>query len=99
MIDQPEDDLDNNVIRDLVEQVWSAKSRRQIIFSSHNANLVVNGDAELVACCAYQREGDHSVGTIKSQGAIDVAEVREEIAAVMEGGPAAFKLRKEKYGF
>jgi type III restriction enzyme len=99
VIDQPEDDLDNHVIQDIVEEVWLAKSRRQIIFSSHNANLVVNGDAELVVCCDYRNVGDQSGGLIKVQGAIDIEAVRNEIAAVMEGGKEAFTLRKDKYGF
>jgi type III restriction enzyme len=99
IIDQPEDDLDNHVIKDIVQEVWLAKSKRQLIFSSHNANLVVNGDAELVICCDYRTAGDQSGGTIKSQGAIDIQEVREEIASVMEGGREAFALRREKYGF
>jgi len=99
MIDQPEDDLDSQVILDVVDQIWEAKHRRQLIFSSHNANLVVNGDAELVICCHYRKAGDHSGGTIKLQGAIDVPKVRKEITQVMEGGEKAFRLRKEKYGF
>jgi type III restriction enzyme len=99
VIDQPEDDLDNHVITDVVEQVWRAKSKRQLIFSSHNANLVVNGDAELVVCCGYRTAGDQSGGTVTAQGAIDIAEVCAEIATVMEGGRDAFTLRKEKYGF
>jgi type III restriction enzyme len=99
MIDQPEDDLDSQVILDVVDQIWEAKHRRQLIFSSHNANLVVNGDAELVICCHYRKAGDHSGGTIKLQGAIDIPRVREEITQVMEGGEKAFRLRKEKYGF
>lgn len=99
VIDQPEDDLDSQVIEDVVRRVWAAKRARQLIFSSHNANLVVNGDAELVACCDYRAAGDHSAGTIKLEGAIDVPKVREEITKVMEGGERAFRLRKEKYGF
>jgi chromosome segregation protein len=49
LIDQPEEDLGNPVMQEIVEQIWRAKQKRQIIFVSHNANLVVNGDAELVA--------------------------------------------------
>ena len=45
VIDQPEDDLDNATIQQIAEELWRAKERRQIIFSSHNANIVVNGDA------------------------------------------------------
>lgn len=40
-----------------------------------------------------------TVGTIKVQGAIDIEDVRAEIATAMEGGREAFTLRKEKYGF
>ncbi len=99
IIDQPEDDLDNQVILDIVEQIWSAKAKRQIIVSSHNANIVVNGDADLVICCDYRRAGDHSGGRIKCHGAIDVEQIRDEIKHVMEGGEKAFQLRKAKYGF
>lgn len=99
VIDQPEEDLDSQVIQDVVARLWIAKGNRQIIFASHNANLVVNGDAELVAVCDYRSAGDQSGGRIKVEGAIDVAEVREEITRVMEGGEKAFRLRAEKYGF
>lgn len=99
LIDQPEEDLDNQVIREIVEEIWRAKRNRQIIFSSHNANIVVNGDADLVICCDYRTVGDHSGGKIKAQGAIDVEEINREITAVMEGGEEAFRLRKAKYGF
>ena len=99
IIDQPEDDLDSQVINDVVSQIWAAKSKRQLVFSSHNANLVVNGDAELVVCCDYRAVGDQSGGRLKLEGAIDVPEVRKEITVVMEGGERAFRLRKEKYGF
>lgn len=99
IIDQPEDDLDSQVIVEIVEQVWTAKKSRQLIFASHNANLVVNGDAELVISCDYRAAGDHSGGRLKLQGAIDLENMREEITQIMEGGEKAFKLRKEKYGF
>lgn len=99
VIDQPEDDLDNQVISNVVEQIWKAKPKRQLIFTSHNANLVVNGDAELVICCAYRITGDQSTGHVTCEGAIDIKNVREEITKVMEGGEEAFRLRKEKYGF
>jgi chromosome segregation protein len=99
VIDQPEDDLDSQVLLEIVDLIWKAKERRQLIFASHNANLVVNGDAELVVCCDYREAGDHSAGEIKLEGAIDIPGVRNEITVVMEGGEKAFRLRKEKYGF
>jgi ABC-type lipoprotein export system ATPase subunit len=99
MIDQPEEDLDSEVVLDIVEEIWKAKGGRQLIFTSHNANLVVNGDADLVVCCGYRLGSDQSRGQIKLEGAIDIPEVRDEITLVMEGGEKAFKLRRDKYGF
>jgi chromosome segregation protein len=99
LVDQPEEDLDNPVVQEIVEQLWNAKQKRQIIFVSHNANLVVNGDAELVASCDYRKTGDQSGGRIATEGAIDIPEVRDAIKRIMEGGEAAFNLRREKYGF
>jgi chromosome segregation protein len=99
IIDQPEDDLDNQIIFDIVTRIWEAKTRRQIIFSSHNANLVVNGDAELVVCCDYRIAGDYSRGYVASEGAIDISEIRDSIKTIMEGGEKAFTLRLHKYGF
>lgn len=99
IIDQPEEDLDNPVILEIVKDIWNAKAKRQIIFSSHNANIVVNGDADLVICCDYREAGDQSGGRIKLTGAIDMDDIRGEITKVMEGGKEAFRLRLEKYGF
>ncbi|WP_114797090.1 TrlF family AAA-like ATPase [Gaiella occulta] len=98
LIDQPEEDLDSEVF-DVVERIWQAKRGRQLIFASHNANLVVNGDAELVIACSYRTAGDQSAGKIKLEGAIDVPAMRKEITHVIEGGEKAFRLRKDKYGF
>ena len=99
IIDQPEEDLDNPVIHEVVEQIWSAKTRRQLIFASHNANLVVNGDAELVVWCDNRRQGDQSGGKVAGEGAIDLESIRMAIKRVMEGGDRAFELRMRKYGF
>jgi len=99
VIDQPEDDLDNEMISEIARLIWDSKKKRQLIFASHNANIVVNGDAELVACCRYKIVGDQSKGEVEKQGAIDVPEICDEITKIMEGGEDAFKLRKEKYGF
>ncbi len=99
IIDQPEDDVASKMSPDIVKQIWKAKSSRQLIFASHNANFVVNGDAELIVCCDYVRAGDQTGGQIKIVGAIDNLDIKEEITLVTEGGKEAFKLRKEKYGF
>jgi type III restriction enzyme len=99
IIDQPEDDLDSEIVLAVAEQIGMAKSQRQLIFASHDANLVVNGDADLVVCCQYRVAGDHSGGRISHEGAIDMPDVREIITSVMEGGEKAFRLRTAKYGF
>src|SRR5438132_1541889 len=99
LIDQPEDDLNMKIISEVVETLWQAKTHRQIIFASHNANLVVNGDAELVVSCDYRTSSTESGGKIKLAGAIDVPDIKREITEVMEGGVDAFKLRQHKYGF
>lgn len=99
LIDQPEDDIDNRAINDIIESIWKAKNKRQLIFTSHNANLVVNGDAELVVCCDYKESSQQTQGEVKYEGAIDNQEIRKEITLIMEGGEKAFKLRQEKYGF
>jgi type III restriction enzyme len=99
LIDQPEDDIDNRAIDQIIRNIWDAKKKRQLIFTSHNANLVVNGDAELVVCCDYKDSNSQTRGIIKAEGAIDTKAVRSEITAIMEGGEKAFKLRMEKYGF
>ncbi len=99
IVDQPEEDLDNAIISRVVETIWSAKERRQIIFASHNANLVVNGDAELILHCAYVSADNKSAGHIACAGSIDEQKVCDAIKLVMEGGEQAFELRKAKYGF
>ena len=99
IIDQPEEDLDNEVVLDIVASIWAAKSKRQLLLSSHNANVVVNGDADLVVVCAYRNAGDHNAGTIANAGAIDIKRLRDAITSIMEGGERAFRLRQEKYGF
>ncbi|MCK4297579.1 MAG: AAA family ATPase [Candidatus Marinimicrobia bacterium] len=99
LIDQPEDDIDNKAIDEIIKSIWSAKRKRQLIFASHNANFVVNGDAELVVCFDYKESSQQTHGVINIEGAIDKKSVRDEITSVMEGGEKAFILRKDKYGF
>lgn len=99
LIDQPEDDIDSNAITEIIKLIWNCKKNRQIIFTSHNANMVVNGDSELIFVCDYRDDGNYSLGHIKVEGAIDDVNVKKEITTIMEGGERAFKLRQAKYGF
>lgn len=96
VIDQPEGDLDNKVISNLTEKLHEAKRKRQLILASHNANIVVNGSAELVAHMDIAVDGRRDIGY---SGAIDEATVRNLITGTMEGGEKAFRDRQNKYGY
>lgn len=90
VLDQPEDDLDNELIYDLlVQRLRHMKTRRQIIVVTHNPNVVVNGDAELIVPIAI-----HGARTMVSRaGTLQEIQVRDEICRVMEGGTDALKRR------
>ena len=93
IIDQPEDDLDNALIYDLiVQQIHENKSRRQLIVVTHNPNIVVNGDAELVHILKFQG------GQVQcdNQGGLEEASIRDAICAIMEGGKQAFEKRYKR---
>ena len=96
VIDQPEDELDN---RFLFETVLPAlrrlKGRRQVIVATHDANIVVNGDADMV----IQLDATADKGRIACAGAIDDPAVRDAIVQTVDGGRDAFRLRRQKYGF
>lgn len=93
IIDQPENDLDNHLITDLVvAQLRNNKERRQIIVVTHNPNIVVNGDAELV----HAMEFGSGQCRAKVSGALQDEAVRAEVCAVMEGGKTALKSRFER---
>ena len=93
VLDQPEDDLDNYLIYDLiVTQLREIKCKRQIIVVTHNANIVVNGDAEMVVALDIRGGRTQTVCAASLQDAI----VREEICRVMEGGKEAFQLRYQR---
>ena len=80
-------------------RIAETKHNRQLLFVSHNANIVVNGDAELVVCFGYRVAEDNTRGKIDPVGSIDCTPVRDTIAKIMEGGRQAFELRQKKYGF
>lgn len=82
LIDQPEEDLDNEQIQVLSERIGETKHNRQLLFVSHNANIVVNGDAELVACFDNVDAGDIARGKIDPVGSIDCEPVRNSITTV-----------------
>jgi hypothetical protein len=102
VVDQPEDDLDNRFITEgIVPKMREEKRRRQFIFATHNANIPVLGDAELIATLSASGEAGHGHAEIPLdwEGSIDVTKVRELVEEILEGGREAFEMRRLKYGF
>lgn len=96
VIDQPEDELDSHfVFRELIPMLRKVKSKRQLIIATHNANLPVNGDAELV----YAFEARDGKGRALACGGLDQASVTKAVLDIMEGTEEAFRRRREKYHF
>ncbi|WP_419922092.1 hypothetical protein [Candidatus Poriferisodalis sp.] len=96
VIDQPEDELDNRFLFEtLLPALNGLKGRRQVIVATHNANIVVNGDADQV----IQLEAEAEHGHVVCAGAIEDPTVRNAIVQTVDGGDEAFRLRRLKYGF
>ena len=95
VLDQPEDDLDNYLIYELtVRQIRENKRRRQLIIVTHNPNVVVNGDAEMVQALDFVR----GQCRVEERGALQDKAVREKVCRVMEGGREAFSRRWARLG-
>lgn len=102
VIDQPEDDLDNRFITEgIVPKMRDEKQRRQFIFSTHNANIPVLGDAELILGLTATGEAEDGRAIIapKHIGSIDTYQVRKLVEEILEGGREAFETRRRKYRF
>jgi DNA repair ATPase RecN len=96
IIDQPEDDLDNRYVYDVVVSLLRRrKFSRQIIIATHNANIPVNGDAELIVALGTEKR----FGIVLASGSIDRPDVKEQVSVIMEGSAEAFRLRSERYGY
>lgn len=102
VIDQPEDDLDNRyIVDDVVPAVRRSKRNRQFILATHNANVPVLADAELVA--GLTADGDAlSQGESRFRdehvGSIDAETVKDLVESQLEGGHDAFEERARRYG-
>ena len=94
LVDQPEDNLDNRFIsQTVVENLRKVKTRRQLIFVTHNPNIPVLGDAEKV----FVLESDGRAARLVKSGPVDAC--KSEIVTLLEGGEEAFKQRKERYRY
>ena len=90
LLDQPEDDLENKLIRHLaVATLKSIKRSRQLIVSTHNANVVVTSGAENILVL----EHGEPLPAIEADGTLQRAAVRDNVCEILEGGEEAIKTR------
>jgi predicted ATP-dependent endonuclease of OLD family len=95
IIDQPEDNLDSEFIfKTIVRNLRKIKESRQVIIVTHNPNIAVLGDAELIIPLKSTSVKSH----VLSSGSIDRKETREISCEILEGGKSAFKQRQSIYG-
>ena len=95
MIDQPEDNLDNRLVGDvLVDILADLKEIRQIVVCTHNPNIVVSGDAEQVIVLDSQ---SNNKGQVQLSGSIDNSDIVQTVIDIMEGGEEAFRARQLRY--
>lgn len=96
LIDQPEDNLDSEFIfKTIVGNLRKIKEHRQVIIVTHNPNIAVLGDAELII--PLKSTSVHS--QIISSGSIDNDDTIKLCCNILEGGDSAFKQRRNIYGF
>ncbi|MFA5910545.1 MAG: hypothetical protein WC815_17325 [Vicinamibacterales bacterium] len=103
IVDQPDENLDNESIFQLLTAYFrAAKTRRQIILITHNPNLVVNADSEqvVVAHCSRQPNGLPHITYVS--GALEddrppQAGIKQQVCRILEGGTDAFRRRERRY--
>jgi energy-coupling factor transporter ATP-binding protein EcfA2 len=98
IIDQPEENLDpKSVFDELVERFRETRSRRQVIIVTHNANLVVNTDADqVIAASAGPHRTDDLPEITYRGGGLEDPGIRREVCEILEGGEQAFIQRAER---
>ena len=95
VVDQPEDDLDHSFVTEsVVESLRAAKDNRQILAASHNPNIPVLGDAEMVI--RVERLAGKDACRVKAHGGLELPIVTEQVQ-MLEGGPEAFERRRRRY--
>ena len=95
LIDQPEDNLDSEFIyKTIVANLRKIKEKRQVIIVTHNPNIAVLGDAELIIPLKSTSVKTHIV----KRGSIDQEEIRNLCCDILEGGRQAFISRHKLYG-
>lgn len=94
LIDQPEDNLDSEFIyKSIVANLRKIKEHRQVIIVTHNPNIAVLGDAELI----IPLKSTSIKSLIMERGSIDNERTRKLCCEILEGGERAFRKRQEIY--
>jgi hypothetical protein len=98
IIDQPEENLDpKSVFEELVPLFITAKAKRQVIMVTHNANLVINTDADQIIVAEV---GPHQIGGLPpityKAGGLENADIRKAVCDILEGGERAFRERARR---
>ncbi|BDD93766.1 DNA repair ATPase [Pandoraea sp. NE5] len=98
IIDQPEENLDpKSVFDELVSLFISAKSKRQVIMVTHNANLVINTDADQIIVANASPSGSGGLPSFTyTAGGLEDAEIRKIVCDILEGGEKAFRERARR---
>lgn len=98
IIDQPEENLDpKSVFDELVSLFIAAKSKRQVIMVTHNANLVINTDADqIIVANASPPAGGGLPSFTYTAGGLEDAEIRKVVCDILEGGEKAFRERARR---
>ena len=96
IIDQPEENLDNqSVFELLVPCVEEAKMRRQIFLVTHNPNLAVVCDADQIVHAQIDKLNGNRVEY--SAGSIENPEINKKVVDILEGTWLAFRKRESMY--
>ncbi|MCG7377375.1 ABC transporter [Paenibacillus sp. ACRSA] len=96
VIDQPEDNLDNQTVYNLlVPCIREAKDSRQIFIVTHNPNLAVVCDAEQVICASIDKLNGNRI--IYESGSIENSSINKRLVDILEGTRPAFNNRDSKY--
>jgi hypothetical protein len=66
--------------------------------ATHNANIPILGDGELIAVLEAEESSGQPVGRLEGTGSIDTPGIKESITQILEGGQEAFSRRRRKYG-
>lgn len=109
LLDQPEDDLDSqSIIKSVLPRLRELRQTRQVLVVTHNANLVVGGDADQIIV-AERKQSDHGGYLLNYEaGPFEIVEnsegsgsgselIRDRVCSLLDGGVPAMERRLERY--